>query len=101
MTEKFIIAPESVKYDLDSATSAAAAILNLVENVCQPVFDDYTFKGMLGYLESKNQCDKKQAAYIWMSENYDKLYSVVCAINVLSDRCAEILIDLPLVSTTK
>ena len=74
MNDEYRIAAYQLRYDLQQASEDSVAARGLLEEVIDPMFDDYRCDGILEAYAKKNGGDLNKAARAWMEENYNALY---------------------------
>lgn len=101
MNREVIFATNKLRHELENAETDSIAARGLLEDVIDPMFEDYRCAGILDVYAEKNDGDRNKAARAWMEENYDALYAAIYAVNLMVSRVSDTLQDMPQVQPVK
>lgn len=101
MNDEYRIAAYQLRYDLQQASEDSVAAKGLLEEVIDPMFDDYRCNGILEAYAKKNGGDLNKAARAWMEENYNALCTTIYAVNHMISRVTDTLQGMPEVQPVK
>lgn len=101
MNDEYRILAYQLRYDLEQASEASVAARGLLEEVIDPMFDDYRCDGILEVYAKKNGGDLNKAAREWMEKNYNALCTTIYAVNHMISRVSDTLQCLPQVQPVK
>ena len=101
MNREVIFSTNGLRHELEHAEFDSVAARGLLEDVIDPMFEDFRCDGILDVYAEKNDGDRNKAARAWMDENYDALYAAIYAVNLMVSRVSDTLQGMPQVQPVK